>query len=58
LSLACLSSLVLMFVSKGGAYSSEEVVGCSTLGYILPTNITLGWKGLPGANTLALYDHS
>jgi hypothetical protein len=24
----------------------------------LPTNTRLGWKGLPGANTLAYYKHS
>jgi hypothetical protein len=24
----------------------------------LPTNIRLGWKDLPGPNTLAYYDHS
>ncbi len=23
----------------------------------LPTNIRLGWKALPGTNTLAYYDH-
>jgi len=23
----------------------------------LPTYIRLGWKGLPGANTLAYYEH-
>jgi hypothetical protein len=23
----------------------------------LPTNITLGWKGLPGTNVLAHYEH-
>jgi hypothetical protein len=24
----------------------------------LPTNIRLGWKGLPGTNTLAYYENS
>jgi hypothetical protein len=24
----------------------------------LPTNIRLGWKGLPGTNTLAYYEYS
>jgi len=46
LSLASLSTSV-MFVDKAGAYPSDE----SAL--TLPANVRLGWKGLPGANTLA-----
>ncbi len=25
---------------------------------VLPTNIRLSWKGLPGTNTLSYYEHS
>jgi hypothetical protein len=41
-----------MFAGKVGAYPSE---GAPLLGRILalPTNIRLGWKGLPGTNALA-----
>jgi hypothetical protein len=44
----------LIFESKARAYLS------SLLGRFLalPTNITRGWKGIPGTNTLAYYDHS
>jgi hypothetical protein len=44
----------LMFVGKARAYPSEVPFRCPTLGLALalPTNIRLGWKGLPGTNTL------
>jgi hypothetical protein len=48
----------LMFAGKAGSYLSEVHFKCSTLwGRHLssPTNIRLGWKGLPGTNTLAYY---
>ncbi len=45
----------LMFVSKAGASPNEASFICSTLRQtlVLPTNIRLGCKGLPGTNTLA-----
>ncbi len=45
----------LMFAGKAGAYPSE---GASLLGRLLasPTNLRLGWKGLPRTNTLAYYE--
>jgi hypothetical protein len=45
----------LMFVVKAGAYLREAPFRWSTLGrpLALPTNIRLGWRGLPGTNTLA-----
>jgi hypothetical protein len=44
-----------MFASKAGAYLSEAPFKYSTLGKLLalPTNIRLGWKGLPGTIALA-----
>jgi len=36
-----------MFAGEAGAYFQA-----------LPANIRLGWKGLPGTNTLAFYEHS
>ncbi len=42
--------LSLMFAGKAGAYPRVE-----HLKGALPTNIRLGWKGLPGTNTLAYY---
>jgi hypothetical protein len=46
-----------MFVSKAGASSSKQFSGALTYGSLLalPTNIWLGWKGLPRTNTLAFY---
>ncbi len=46
-----------MFVSK--AIPSMEHRKDASLGYApaLPTNISLGWKGLPGTNTLANYEN-
>jgi hypothetical protein len=46
----------LMFAGKALAYLSETPFRCSTLG--LASGLTKGWKGLPGANTLAYYEHS
>jgi hypothetical protein len=43
----------LILANKAGAYPSETLSGAPLLA--LPTNIILGWKGLPGANTLAYY---
>ncbi len=41
----------LMFAVKAVAYPSE-----APFRYLAsPTNIRLGWKGLPGTNTLAYY---
>jgi hypothetical protein len=58
ISIVVLSSL--MCVGKATAYLSEAPFSCSTLGQalVLPTNIRLGWKGLPGTSTLAYYEHS
>jgi hypothetical protein len=44
-----------MFACKARAYPSEAPFRCSTLGCppALPANFRLGWKGLPGTNTLA-----
>ncbi len=36
------------------AYPSEAPERCSTIG-VLPTNIRLGWKGVPGKNDPAYY---
>jgi len=41
------AQLNLMFAGEAGAYFQA-----------LPANIRLGWKGLPGTNTLAFYEHS
>jgi hypothetical protein len=43
-----------MFVGKAGAYPSVEKLKCTSLGHF-PTNIGLGWTGLPETNTLAYY---
>jgi len=46
--------------SKKGAYDSDALFRCSTLGLApgyLISNIRLGWKCLPGTNTLANYNH-
>ena len=49
----------LMIVGKVGAYLSEALFRRSTLHSLaLSTNIRLGWKDLPEANTLAYYEHS
>jgi len=46
-----------MFAGKAGAYPSEALFRCNTLGEA-PGNIRLGWKGLPGTNALAYYEKS
>ncbi len=50
-----------MFVGKASAYLSGTPFRYPTLGgrlLVLPTNIRIGWKGLPRTNTLAYYEHS
>jgi hypothetical protein len=47
---------ILMFGWKVGAYSIEAHFRYSHIA--LSTNIRLGWKGLPGTNTLAFHEHS
>ncbi len=43
---------------RSGAYLTVEHLKGASLGYALaiPANIRLGWKGLPGTNTLAYYE--
>ncbi len=55
LSLASLSILVYCLWVRTGAYPRVEHLKGASLGYALalPTNIRLGWKGLPGTNALA-----
>ncbi len=50
----------LRFAGMAGAYPSKAPFICFTLGWApcLNTNIRLGWKGLPGTNTLAYYENS
>ncbi len=45
-----------MFPGKADPYSSEYLSGAPLLGKLLalPTNIRLGWKGLPGTKTSSL----
>ncbi len=45
---------------RPGAYSKVDLLKVVLLGYVvaLPVNIRLGWKGLPGINNRAYYDHS
>ncbi len=45
----------LMFV-RPGAYPIVEHLARYAL--VLPANIRLGWKGLPGTNTQAYYENS
>jgi hypothetical protein len=47
----------LMFADKAGAYQIEAPVRCSTLGLGSWLLIRLGWKGLPGTNTLAYQEN-
>ncbi len=58
LSLAGLSSLVLLFVGEAGAHTSVAQVLHSRVSSGLTESIGLGSKGLPGINTLAYYDKS
>jgi hypothetical protein len=47
-----------MFVGKAMANLRLEHLKGASLGYApaLPTNIRLGWRSLPGTNTLAYYE--
>ncbi len=58
-SLTSPSSLVLCLWARQGAYPREEQQKVSSIGLApdLPTNIRLGWKSLPGTNTLAYCKH-
>ncbi len=52
----------VIFVSKAGAYrgrTPEHLKGASPQGRLLafPTDIRLGWKGLPATNTVAYQEH-
>jgi len=55
LSLGKLFQLVTMFVVKAKCLLKRKNLKDVTLMYTLPllSNIRLGWKGLPGTNTLA-----
>ena len=48
-----------MFAGETEAYPSEAFSGTPLLGRVLalPANIRLGWRGLPGSNTLAYYEN-
>ena len=47
------------YVAKApGAYPRVEQVASLPYNLALPANIRLGWKGLPGTNTLAHYKNS
>jgi hypothetical protein len=52
-----LSSLVRYLWLRQGAYLRVEHLKGVSLGYTPPslTNISVGWKGLPGTNTLAYF---
>ena len=47
----------IVFGGKPGAYPMTHLSGAHLLGRLLalPTNNRLGWKGLPGANTITYY---
>ena len=50
----------LMFAGKAGAYPRVEYLKDASLYcrlLVLTADIRLGWKGLPGTNTLAYYDN-
>ncbi len=49
----------LMFAGKVRTYPSEHLSGALLEGrpLALPKNIILGWKSLPGTNTLAYYEN-
>jgi hypothetical protein len=50
-----------MFAGNAAAFPRVEHLKCApVLGMLLalPKNIRLGWRGLPGTNTPAYYDHS
>ncbi len=48
-----------VFESKTGTYSSGDFSGAPLYGRLLalPTNIRPDWKGRPGTNALAYYEH-
>jgi hypothetical protein len=50
----------LMLASRAGACTNEASFRCSYLGWApaLSTNNRLGWRGMPGTNTLAYCEHS
>jgi len=60
LSLASLSSLVYCLWDSPGFYPKVEHLKGYSMGLApaLLTNIRLGWKGFPGANTLAYCENS
>jgi hypothetical protein len=47
-----------MFVGKAGAHPVKNLLAAPLKGRFLalPTNIRLGWKGLPGTNALTYYE--
>jgi hypothetical protein len=58
LSLVGLSSLVCLWVRPRAYLRLENLKGALLwLAPALRANIKLGWKGLPGANTLAYNEH-
>jgi hypothetical protein len=50
----------LMFAGKARAYPSEALSGAPFSGrpLALPTNIGIGWKGLPMTYILAYYENT
>ncbi len=60
LSLAGLSQSSLKFAGMARAYHSEAAFKYALLGKLqaLVANIKLGWKDLPGTNTLVYLAHS
>ncbi len=50
----------LMFAGKAGVTRVKLLSGAPLFGRLLalPANIRLGWKCLPGINTLAYYENS
>ncbi len=53
------SSIVHCLRARPGAYPRVEHLKGASIGQVLalPTNIRLGYKGLPGTNTLAYYEN-
>jgi hypothetical protein len=49
-----------MFATKAGAYLIKPISVAPLMGRLMAvaTNIRLGWKGLPGTNTLACNENS
>jgi hypothetical protein len=44
-------------VKPEGQNHIKTFYGCNLRAPALPTNIRLGWKGIPGTNTLAHYEN-